>query len=350
MEPIFQLKKQSNDLFLIVLTALGFALGINLISSYIGAQIKTDWYLLVLGLIFIAIPLLLIKKILLGNSIQIFRLRGALHFVEKDGAVVKSEIHGYNFNRDVNEYLSSFLNENAAYKKTFMASMKREVKSKYKYDPAQLDFYNIINSVLELVFLKQLDYHLNSYFVHNEIDTSGIKAVSRNELDQGVLKNRVIDLITKDIKEREAFVSENDRDTSRVVYKTGKNGIVYHRLELELPPESSIHRNSSGFLEIDNKLFRITFKPNFTGFSTFIPSELYEHSGNNSPYLIDVKLEITIKNSLIISDKNLEIYQWLDSFIRRFEEYVSTDCLVARSNLEIVRLLKSRGYTGAASQ
>lgn len=245
----------------------------------------------------------------------------------------------------------SFINENGAFKKAFISTFRDQKNSPIsnsKYSPTGLDFYNTIRSLTELIFLKKLDYHLNSFFVQNEIDNSKIQTVTREELSPSVLKNKVIDLITKDFIEREAFLTQgyplNDASMGTVVYTTGKNGVIYDRLELEMPPNSEIRRNNENFLEIESKLFKITFKHDFDGTSTVIERELIQGE-YDSPFLVKLNIIVDIKKSFVFKNDSLEIYKWLDSFIDEFHEYSSIDSLEKRSNLPLLKILKSLNNT-----
>lgn len=230
-----------------------------------------------------------------------------------------AKILGYAFNDDFCRYLRGFLQENKAYAK-LCTSVDSGIASVTTFDPDGLNRHTIINSVLEFTILYQLQLHLGSYFIDNEIDKKRIVTLSRNQLAAEVLKNRVIDLITKDMKERPAFSSETDSKTGGVVfsaYAPGGGGVVYERLEIELPPKSTIFRNSDGFLVIANPLYDLTIMPQYRGFATTLDDVLLTPSvhDHHSPLLAEVKLHIRIKKTAFVTDESMEMYERLDSFI-----------------------------------
>ncbi len=345
MGPIEQLRKQKNDLVLIILTALLFALGINLLTSAIIEDLVSNNIRYIVGAALVLISIFLIAKLFSHERSKIVRVRAAIGLnIEKDN-VSQIGIKGYNFNNDFYEYLNGFLNENKAFKKIFLkgASNNVNMASADIFEPDKLTYHTIINSVIELVFLKQLDYHLNSYIVHNEIDEKNIEIIPRSALSAGVLRNKVLELVTRDIAEREAFLGEDSSsEGTNVIYTTGKRGAVYYRIDLELPKGSTLSRNTKGNLEVENRLFKMTLVPGFQGFSTVVSNELIENDGEyKSPKLASFKILVEIKNVFIVSNEELVLFSWLDSFLERIIEYASVTSLESRSNVELVRLIRS---------
>lgn len=194
------------------------------------------------------------------------------------------------------------------------------------------------------MILRQLGFHLNSYFIDNEIARNRITTVSREELDPQVLKNRVFDLISREIKEREAFIGLHELMKDGALGSvTVKDGAIYERFDFELPPKSHIGRNSEGYLVISNRLFDLTIIPKYEGFSTSVSHVLSPREGYPplSPWLAIIKIVIRVKGWALIPIEEMEIYQWLDSFVSRMEEYISINTLVKRLNPDLIELLKS---------
>lgn len=345
MGPIEQLRKQKNDLVLIILTAIFFALGINLASSGLSGVVGSDNFRIIFGCILIVASIYFVIRLFSLDRTKVIRVRGAIGLVLKDGKVSKLGISGYKFNDDFYKYLNSFLNENKAYKNIFVkdGSKDREIVPAKSFQPDNLTFHTIVNSVIELVLLKQLDYHLNSYVIHNEIDKNNIKVIKRDQINHDVLKNRVLELVTRDMCEREAFLDGNEIEPNgNVVYSIGKSGAIYHRIDLELPKGSKLNRNGNGYLEIDNRLFKMTLMPGFEGFSTNVANELITNREEYiSPLLASFKVQIHIKNVFFVSNDDLALYGWLDSFLVRLVQYASVGALEERVNIELLRLLRS---------
>jgi len=341
--PIRQIREKRRDILLILATAVLLALAINCAISYVAAIIlDRPISLLLFSMVFLFAGILLLKRIAFGPTEHIVRLRGAVAFRIEDETIRPIKIIGYPFNDDFCEYLCGFVRENKAYARLF-AKEDSDIVSMETFNPDNLNRHTIINSVLEFSVLHHLELHLNSYFVENEINKNRIVTLGRDQLSAGVLKNRVIDLITKDMKERPAFAQDSDSETEDVVvYSSGENGAVYERLEIELPPKSTIYRNNAGFLVISNPLFDLTIMPQYEGFVTplshvFMPS-LDEHF---VPFLVTVKLHIRIKRTAFVTSESMEMYEWLDSFVEQMHDYVSTDRLEERLDPDLIEILKS---------
>ena len=139
------------------------------------------------------------------------RFRGALAYNMNDEILEPVQIIGYSFNDDVCRFLRAFVHENKAYLK-LLADGDSNLVPMNRFDPDNLNHHTIINSVVEFTVLVMLDLHLNSYFAENDIDKNSIVTLSRDQLSAEVLKNRVIDQLTKDMKERPIFSGNSDPD------------------------------------------------------------------------------------------------------------------------------------------
>lgn len=351
--PIAAIREQKAALINILLTAILFALGFNLLTAYLSAQLR-DLTAVLLGLAVVVLLLaaLLIKTLVGSRNSQVIRLRGALAFDLTHDDIRCVKIIGYPFNDEMCEYLGAFLRENKAYARLFHKADSGEVHSGATFDPNALDRDTMINSVLEFAVLHKLDLHLNTYFVENEIDRSRITTISRDQLGPAVLKNRVIDLITRDMKEREAFIRDSEEPSEGIVCMAeGKDGAIYERLDIELPPKSRIRRDSRGHLVISSKLFDLTIWPQFEGYGTTIPQQFMPSKTDYfTPLLISVKLLITVKNRALFGNDSIEMYEWLDSFIEELEDYISTDRLQQRLDTDMIELMTSHQRVGGNRQ
>jgi len=341
--PIKQVREKRQNILLILATAVLLALAINFATSYVAAiTSEQPIYLLFLSMAFLLAGILLLKHIAFGPTEHIVRLRGAIAFKMQGETIQPIKILGYSFNNDFCKYLRGFLQENKAYAKLF-AKADSGIVSMDTFNPDDLNFHTIINSVLEFDVLDQLDLHLNSYFVENEIDKKRIVTLSRDQLGAGVLKNRVIDLITKDMKERPSFQRDADSETEGVVvYSPGKDGAIYQRLEIELPPKSTISRNSNGFLVIANPLFDLIIMPQYEGFATSLPHVFTPSVDHHFAMLLAaVKLHIRIKKTAFVTAESMQMYEWLDSFVEIMHDYISQDQLEQRLDPDLIEILKS---------
>ena len=236
------------------------------------------------------------------------------------------------------KYLRAIAKENKAYHAIFKDNHKLQIKE--PYNPETLNYYNFSASCTEFLFLYKLGLHLNSYFINNEIDKSLVISIPRSELSQNLLKNRILELITRNHQEREAFFDYKVDTDSRLCYAIGSDGEVYNSIELELPKGTIIKRLDNNQIKIENDVFEIIFKVRCDGVNTVVASELLigEYKALT---LVAVELAITIKKKFFLSESDSLLYQWLDSFLIEFEEYMSIKKLEERSYLQLIKILKS---------
>ncbi|WP_320130285.1 hypothetical protein [uncultured Sphaerochaeta sp.] len=341
--PIDDLQDNNRNIILLLATVLILSLATNLLASLLFKMINNLFVIIILCLISLLFGILLLKNIYFSHHKYVIRLYGGYWYNLKSKELEKVSISGYEFNNDFHRYLFSFLNENKAFKNIFEKNKKGITINKSSFDPTIKDKLTILRSTLEVVVLDFLQLHLNSYFIKNEINDFEIIKITRDNLDPSILKNRVLDSITKDMDEREAFINDNSTSLKEkncsVVYSMSKNGIFYNRLEIELPSGTTIHRNNEGFIEIDNKLFKLTIVPIVEGYSSIVSSVLFEDGNYKCGENISLNLEVQIKRSFIIPKKSIQVYQWLDSFLQAIEEYISIDKLEKKMKVDVLQLI-----------
>ena len=339
--PIVQVRKKRKDILLILATAVFLAAAISLATSYL-STVYSDRpiSLLVSSAVCFVAGVFLLRHIAFGATQHIVRFRGALAYSIDDEILEPVQIIGYAFNDDFCKFLRAFVHENKAYLK-LLADGASSFAPTRTFDPDNLNHHTIINSVVEFTVLEQLDLHLNSYFVENDIDKNDIVALSRDQLSAEVLKNRVIEQLTKDMRERPIFSGNSDSDQEGVVvFAMNMDGAVYKRLGIELPPKSAITRNSDGYLVITNPMFDLTIMPGYEGFAIPLP-HVFTPSRDRFfvPLSVSVTMRIRIKSTALLTGGSMEMYEWLDSFVERMHDYISTDRLTQRLDADLVKML-----------
>lgn len=338
MSPILNSRIQSNNLLIMVVSAVSLALGVALCANYLTELIGATTVLLCIGGALITVSIVLVSKLLNPKIKQVVRLRGG-YFFEPETLKGK-EVLGYEFNQDIAQYLRALGAENKAYAKALLNGYEDYDAPDSSYDPDVLDYYNLVASCTEFSFLRKLGLHLNSYFVYEEIDRNKICAIPRSSMSQDVLKNRVLELITRNHREREAFLDHDGDSDFELCFAVGDGGEVFDSLHLELPLGTKLQRLSDNSLRISSDIFDIRFVVDCNATSTVISPALI-CGDYDAPWLVSVKLEVTVKKRLILSSDDIEMHQWLDSFLNSFENYISIKKLEERSYLQLVSILKS---------
>ncbi|ABV86110.1 hypothetical protein [Shewanella pealeana] len=339
MKPVTNSKIQSVNLITVAISAVSLALGVALLANFLTEIIGANKFLLAVAALLIVVSLYLASKFINPKTKYTLRLRGAYFF--QPFTLEGKSIIGYEYNDDMSRYLRAFALENKAYSRALEKKYKEYDTAPTKYDPDQLDYYNLVASCTEFLFLRKLGLHLGSYFVHEGVDKSKIKSIPRDCMSKEILRNRVLELITRNHQERAAFCDYDDEGgTSILCSATGQGGEIFDRLVLELPTGAELKRLSDNSLLISSDVFEIRFFVHCGAINAYIPTELLPGE-YDSPWLSNVKLEVLIKKRLFLGTEKVELHQWLDSFLNEFQDYFSTKQLKERSHLQVVRILKS---------
>lgn len=346
-KPIEETVNNRKDLLLLCSTAVIIAISINFICAYIVEMCSVKWICLVIGLLFLFSAIGIIKLIFPNHKEYIFRYDGGVSFEISGNTINSIRINGYRFNDDFNLYLKGFLSENEVFIRYLKDTTEILSDAALRFDPNKNTRLTILRSVLECVVLKQLSLHLNAYFVENEMDESQVLCLKRSDLDVNVLRNKVLDAVSKDMEDRNAFADFGAKiENGEITFAMGPNGVIYNRINLELPPGSRLIRNEEGFLVVSTKLFDIKIIPVVDGCCTNIDSVLMPPgiSHAHCPLHIWVKLVVSVKRALISRRSNADMYAWLDSFTERLAEYITIDSLYKRMNVGLLRVLYKPTY------
>lgn len=341
-KPIEESTKQGADLLLLLVSVLIFALSINLISSHVASCLSSwcGWSVLVLGVVIFCFGIAVVMRIFPIRREYVFRYKGGISYKIEKGSVIEIPVAGYNFNRDFVRYLKGFLYENPVFLKYIEKRQHGLPEAGLRFDPSKNSQLSLLSSVLELVVLKKLSLHLNTYFVEHEMDDSQILCLERKDFGRDVLNNKVLEAISKDIEDRSAF-ADCSADHGKIVSVICSNGAIYDRVSIELPPSSRLFRGEDGFLIISTNMFTIKIIPVVAGYCTNINSVLLPQNlkGHHCPLQARVKIVIRIKGYLFHNAAKRDMYAWLDSFAQALDEYVSINKLEKRMNAEFLEFI-----------
>lgn len=269
--------------------------------------------------------------------------------------LIPFEVQYYSFSADFSDALNSVFQENEAFfslwKDSFNTKKDKELfnvndksvsssedgfvfiakgwRPKDRKDVTHFKKY-VIDAV-EYVFLHWLSSKLDEYY---NADNQNMDCINRDDISDYVLKNKVVDLLSRDFSERVPFLKIKDGgkempEEIHAIYSI-KTRISYEKFELLLPKGTKIKRNDLGELVISHRYFKIQFKCDFDGFSTALPSEFEElilgcHMLDIKTYLAPVSLRVTINPIYFLFSKNYNYLKWIDSMCNSFVEKFSFD-------------------------
>jgi len=113
----------------------------------------------------------------------------------------------------------------------------------------------LLDEALQFVLLEELSTHLSTYFTNSNSDQ--ISELSREDIPAFLLQNRVLNLLTTPIEQRDvflkAFPSQENRPDGVLYSLWGSDGSMYSRFDLNLPKDSKVSFLSRGALRIETK-------------------------------------------------------------------------------------------------
>jgi hypothetical protein len=295
------------------------------------------------------------------------KLDGVIAFDFDNGKFIPKEIYGYEFNNRFNEYLKGVIIEDAEIRKIFITNdeesstyakaeselldlifskdVERAKDANKRYDDLTKLYYahypdvnwlNIINSVLEFTILEEIGLNQNRYYNNNEVNKEWYRTYTRDDLDDSVFQNKIIDIITKDPHERGMYY---DRYGTGIVFDS-RVDFKYFPISLNLPLKSKIFRNKHNILTIDTKYYAIQILPCFHGMGKLVNPILMEENGWHNPYEANIKLNITKKGRIINDKKAKYALKCLDELLQGIYQHASFGAFEQEINLKGLIVLK----------
>lgn len=330
MKPLTEVKYQRNNLFknffLVTLLSAGIALVANALTKDAETAI-----VIIPGIACVLFVALCYLKEYLGCSSYEVKVESVLP-VDKDKQII--EIERFRFSEELYRTVISVLSENKAYKKLWEDAFEGETCKESKGK----DF---VKEFLECQFVYWLSLELNSYFTR--IDDQAIDIIRREQIPDVLIRNRVIELISKPYEEREKFQSvignkNEDPEQGEICYIGGEDDVFFDRLEIELPRKSRVYREKEA-LVIKNRTFDIRFESEFHGYSTVLP-RLFERCYMNRSmnetrnYQIVMKMSIRLNPLFLFYIRDWKYLGWIDQIEEKFVEYFSLDKFIERIGYE----------------
>lgn len=319
------------NLLEVLVIAVIVALGVNVFSAgLVGFFDLPHSNTLIIGILLIFIgSLLLIKNIKPINSGE-FAFEAAICVDKESKELIP--IEGYLFAEEISKFVTAICTENKAIHKLWTDD---PIGSGISFDDGKHVLKKpksnlLLIEAVEYFVLRSLSLHLNSYFIKNELSSDGeLITLERKNIPSVLLENRYLDLFSKPMEEREAFIKHGNGPVhGKVVYALGKGGVIFDHFDLMLPKGSSVTREKNSSISIKTDRFTLNIHPHFDGMGSNFPQKfkpLYLGKDFSSVSTFGVKLIITVEFSVrtLLTTKGWNYYWWLDSFLERVDESFS---------------------------
>jgi len=215
---------------------------------------------------------------------------------------------------------------------TYISIVRVEVEDNHhtKQKASQL-----LDEALQFVLLEELSTHLSTYFTNSKSDQ--VSELNREDIPAFLLQNRVLNLLTTPIEQRDvflkAFPNKSERPEGVICSLWGSDGSMYSRFDLNLPKGSKVSHTGRGSLRIETKRLDLEISGRYTGSSGVVSPPFVEHYVGKPWDDVDcrkikVVLRGRIKPLALISDGGWEHYRWLDSFRSRLKQSADFDAFL----------------------
>lgn len=306
----------------ILILAFALAFGINLVSSALPAELSlsprvvslTGTLLILASIVFFAFRLRRVagRKLMLEGILALDKHR------------TPEEIDRYELSERMHCYFKAISAENKAIAKMWTDSpLGLEIDEEGRTARRSRSQANLlVLEALEYFVLDKLTLHLSAYFdSERDVEEHTVTRVERADIPQVLLQNRLLELFSKPMEMREAFMDHHpEGENVRVVYATGADGALFDHFELVLPARSHVTRLPTTGFRIETPRFKLVVNPEFVGTSTIFPSrfeELYLGRKFDELSLYDVRLHVAVEFKWLsfFTNKGWDYYEWLDSFL-----------------------------------
>jgi hypothetical protein len=197
----------------------------------------------------------------------------------------------------------------------------------------------LLDEALQFVLLEELSLHLSSYFSNS--DSEQIIELSREDIPSFLLQNRVLNMLSTPIEQRDIFLKafpNHDKRPDGILYSLyGSDGAMYSRFDLTLPKDSKVSFLGRGALRIETKRLDLEISGRYTGSSANVSSTFVNHYMGRSKEDVDFRnIEVILKGRIkalaLLSNKGWEHYHWLDSFRTRLKRNIDFDTFLNEIN------------------
>lgn len=328
MKPLSEIKTRRSHLFKDFLLVAVLSSGISLVANAISKDVSF-YYALIPGLVCILLVAIIYIIDYFSNRSYETKI-DTLFITDKENHVIP--INRFDFSEDLFCAFQSVLSENKTYESLWEDAFSHGIAQGNNSKAFVVEF-------MEYLFIRMISLELNTYFTN--VDSEAIEVIGRDQIPELLIKNRVIEMISKPYEEREKFqkvINKEEHSKGVVVYMGGEDGALFEKLEIELPRKSKIFKNGNS-LVIKNRNFNILFEAVFEGYSGVAPSYFEEfylgHSlRDTNCYLVNLKMGIQLKPLFLFSMRDRRYLGWLDQISDAFIQYFSFDSFLQRIGYE----------------
>jgi hypothetical protein len=185
----------------------------------------------------------------------------------------------------------------------------------------------LLEEAAHFVLLEELSLHLSSYF-NDRGDDDYVREMGRDDIPEFLLRNRVLNLLSTPIEQREiflkAFPDSAKRPDGEIYSVYGSDGSVFSRFDLVLPRGSSVRASADGGITVETRRLSFSMKATYTGSAAVVGRPFIEEYAKLSyddvaTQEMSICLKGKIKTFSLLTNAGWRYYRWLDSFRQRLK-------------------------------
>jgi hypothetical protein len=318
----------------LIVIAIVLSFGINLIAGQVlGWLNQKPFIILLTGILLCLVAIVYTLFSLFGSRTKSHTYEAFL--IDGPASDNITDVPGYELAEKVHNYLGGAFAENSALLTLWQKQPKEAAR--------------LLIEAIEYFILRELSFHLEEYFNNEAFKKENLITYERMDIPAVLLSNTFLELFSRPMMQRPAFVDMNDPDSHNTVMAWGDNGAFFDKFDLILPKGSKVKRPEKHKIEIETMKLKISMAVRYDGASTVLPrnfEEYYLHLLNDveytdegarilySPKEIHVDIQITVKSRAMLSITGWEYYRWVDSFLEGIEKAISREAFFNRIQYE----------------
>ena len=197
----------------------------------------------------------------------------------------------------------------------------------------------LAQEAVEYFVLDKFSLHLSAHFNNNpRVSDEEIHRIGRQDVPSVLLDNRFLELFSKPMDEREAFMARsghaNPPRDQNVVWATGKGGAIFDQFELILPAGAVISRIDPASVRVRTGRLSVQIGVDFEGFSAVLPPRFEEYylglrRDDIDGYMVNLRIDVKFTWWALVTPAGWEYYRWLDSFVEEIGRAFSFERFIA---------------------
>lgn len=317
----------------VVLLTLAVAFGVNLVSTVLASWMP-KWLTLTIGAAFGLVPILYVAWNRLKAVVHETGIDGFLMLDREDNELL--EVPDYDLADDAVRYLSAAFAENPALRRQWDEEpLMKDLLTSTRRGPSLSG--RLVNELIEYIVIDRLSVTLGDHFNSTGFSKDKLRTYRRADLPDILLKNRFLELFSRDIADRDGFETDSAKSDDGWILVATSNaaGAYYHRFELTLPSDSTIKRTDNNALLIEGPTLTARISTSVPGYGGKAPSSLHRlylgHSGWDVHDLnVRIDVQVTIKRQLFLRREALQYSVWIEDVLEDLAESFSGERFVER--------------------